>query len=170
MNLESLQAVIREFNTRGVRYVIAGGLAVSAHGYVRTTMDIDIAIDLVTDNVEATFRALASIGYQPIVPVTAQSLADPLERRRWISEKGMQVLNFFSDQHKATAVDIFVVEPFDFQTEYDGALVANIGADLQARFISIQSLILMKEAAGRPRDLDDAQHLRWIVAEQKPSE
>ena len=28
MNLESLQAVIREFNTRGVRYVIAGGLAV----------------------------------------------------------------------------------------------------------------------------------------------
>jgi hypothetical protein len=33
------------------------------------------------------------------------------------------------------------------------------------RFVSIPALIAMKEVAGRPRDVDDIQHLRWIMEE-----
>jgi hypothetical protein len=41
---------------------------------------------------------------------------------------------------------------------------------LVVRFVSIPTLIAMKERAGRPRDLDDIQHLRWIVEERERNE
>ena len=34
------------------------------------------------------------------------------------------------------------------------------------RFVSIPALIVMKEVAGRPRDVDDIQHLSWILEEK----
>ena len=39
-------------------------------------------------------------------------------------------------------------------------------AGLLVRFVSIPTLIRMKEVAGRPRDLDDIQHLRWILEDE----
>ncbi|MDZ4788806.1 MAG: hypothetical protein SH807_07695 [Blastochloris sp.] len=42
MKLLSLDIVIQTLNQAQVRYLIVGGLAVNAHGYVRTTMDVDL--------------------------------------------------------------------------------------------------------------------------------
>jgi len=42
MNLASLEAIVRALNGAGVRYLVAGGLAVGAHGYPRATMDVDL--------------------------------------------------------------------------------------------------------------------------------
>ena len=167
MNLASLEAIVRALNGAGVRYLVAGGLAVGAHGYPRATMDVDLVVQLRSDNIVAAFHALAELGYRPLVPVTAEGFSDKAQRERWIEEKGMQVLNFFSDQHKATSVDVFVTEPFDFDTEYDNALNVDLAPGLPVRFVSIPTLITMKEAAGRPRDLDDIQHLRWILIDRK---
>ncbi|WP_234981636.1 hypothetical protein [Fontimonas thermophila] len=153
-------------NEAGVRYLVAGGLAVNAHGYIRFTADIDLVIALDANNIISAFAALALIGYRPAIPVTADQFADTTQRRRWIEEKGMQVLNFFSDRHRETSVDVFVYEPFDFEQEYERALVGEIAPGLPARFVSIPTLIHMKEAAGRPRDLDDIQHLRWMLEEE----
>ncbi|MGQ0592590.1 MAG: hypothetical protein ACT4QB_08060 [Gammaproteobacteria bacterium] len=82
----------------------------------------------------------------------------------------MQVLNFFSDQHKLTSVDVFVTEPFDFDSEYDNALKGDLAPGLPVHFVSIPTLISMKETAARPRDLDDIQHPRWILIERKEDE
>ena len=170
MNLASLEAIVRALNGAGVRYLVAGGLAVGAHGYPRATMDVDLVVQLRSDNIVAAFHALAGLGYRPLVPVTAEGFSDKAQRERWIEEKGMQVLNFFSDQHKATSVDVFVTEPFDFDTEYDNALNVDLAPGLPVRFVSIPTLIRMKEVAGRPRDLDDIQHLRWILIDRKDDE
>jgi len=78
----------------------------------------------------------------------------------------MQVLNFFSDQHPESSVDIFVYEPFDFQQEFTAAMVGELLPGLSVRFVSIPTLIRMKQVAGRPRDLDDIQHLRWILEDE----
>jgi hypothetical protein len=53
------------------------------------------------------------------VPVTAEQFADEAQRRQWISEKGMLVLNFHSDRHRETPLDVFATEPFDFDSEYE---------------------------------------------------
>jgi hypothetical protein len=58
---------------------------------------------------------------------------------------------------------VFASEPFDFQREYDAAFVADVAPRLAVRFVNLRTLIEMKEAAARPRDLDDAEHLRTLL-------
>ena len=93
---------------------MVGGLAVNAHGFGRPTWDVDLVIRLEPDVIRRAFAALGSLGYAPRVPITADGFADPEQRRRWIKDKGMMVLNFYSDAHRETPVDVFVTEPFDF--------------------------------------------------------
>lgn len=166
MRLAAFEEVTQALNAAGVRFLVAGGLAVNAHGYLRLTADIDLAIALDPANIHAAFEALAGIGYRPSVPIRAEQFADAGQRERWRHEKGMQVLNFFSDRDSETSVDLFVYEPFDFAAEYQVALTAELRPGLPARFVSISTLIRMKEAAGRPRDQDDIQHLRWLLEDR----
>jgi hypothetical protein len=169
MRLAAFEEVTQALNAAGVRFLVAGGLAVNAHGYLRLTADIDLVIALDPANIHTAFEALAGIGYRPSVPIRAEQFADAGQRERWQREKGMQVLNLFSDQHPETSVDLFVYEPFDFTAEYQAALVAELRPGLPVRFVSISTLIRMKEAAGRPRDQDDIQHLRWLLEDRRPT-
>ena len=162
MNLATLEAILTGLNGAGVRYLIAGGLAVNAYGYLRFTADIDIALALDADNLDRAFAALGSLSYKPIVPVTKEQLADAATRDTLIREKHMTVLNFVSERSPAVTVDVFVDLPFDFEAVWPEAMTAEIGPGIEARFVPLSILIAMKEAAGRPRDLDDLQHLKWI--------
>lgn len=170
MKLTSLEAIFRALNDAEVRYLVAGGLAVNAHGYLRYTKDVDLVVALKSDNIIEAFRALGALGYKPLVPITAEQFANSNLRQQWIDEKGMKVLNFFSDQHRETTLDMFVYEPFDFDTEYSAAMQGELNPGLYARFVSIPALIRMKEEANRPRDVDDIQHLRWILEDQNRNE
>ena len=146
------------------------GLAVNAHGYVRLTYDVDLVIQLKAENIRPAFAALASLGYRPTVPVTADQFSDAAQRASWIRDKGMQVLNFASDRHRPVTVDVFVTEPFDFDGEYQAALQGELAPGLMVRFVSISTLIAMKQLDNRPRDLDDIEHLRMIVEEKRRDE
>ena len=42
MEKRSVEAIIRALNAASARYLVAGGLAVVAHGYVRFTADVDL--------------------------------------------------------------------------------------------------------------------------------
>lgn len=170
MKLASVEAILRALNDEGVRYLIAGGLAVNAHGYVRLTQDVDLVIALDHDNVLNAFRVLATLGYRPIVPITAEQFADGELRARWIREKGMRVLNFFSNQHRETNIDVFVSEPFDIAAESANAMRGEIAPGVIAPFVSLTTLITMKMAANRPRDLDDIQHLQWLARHRDRNE
>ena len=46
----------------GVEYAVVGGVAVSAHGFVRNTRDLDIFFRPTEDNAKAMFRVLAKLG------------------------------------------------------------------------------------------------------------
>ena len=168
MKLASLEAIVKALGEERVRYLVAGGLAVGAHGYVRATQDVDLVVALDADNILRAFRALATLGYRPLVPISAAQFADAVLRRQWIRDKGMRVLNFFSERHRETSVDVFVTEPFDFEREYANALQGELAPGVSVRFVSLPALIAMKEQADRPRDRDDLQHLRWIQEDASP--
>jgi len=57
-------------------------------------------------------------------------------------------------------VDVFVTEPFAFDEEYARALVTPLHDKLSIRFVSLATLIRMKEEANRPQDLADIEQLR----------
>ncbi len=161
MKVGSFDALVRALEQAKVRFLVAGGLAVNAHGYLRFTRDVDLVVQLAPGNVTSAFAALAAIGYRPIVPVTGADFADDRTRAGWIRDKGMTVLNFWSEVHRDMPIDVFVTEPFDFDVEYDRALVKPLGA-IAVRFVSIPTLIRMKELAGRPQDRIDIDYLRRI--------
>jgi len=163
MRLESVQAIVEALNGAKVRYLVVGGLAVIAHGYLRFTKDVDFVIQLLPDNIKRAFKAFAALGYRPLVPVTWEQFADAGNRERWIREKGMRVLQFWSDAHRETPIDVFVAEPFDFDAEYEAALRKSLFGRLEVRVASITTLIGMKESAGRPEDKIDVEHLRMML-------
>ncbi|MCK6485333.1 MAG: hypothetical protein HUU22_01480 [Phycisphaerae bacterium] len=162
MKVSSVESVARALNEARVPFIVLGCLAVVAHGYGRQTRDIDLVIRLEPNAIRNAFRALAQLGYQPRVPVTAEGFADARQRARWIAENGMTVLNFCSDLHRETPVDVFVAEPFDFQPEYDSAIVEELSPGVPVRFLRLVSLLRLKQQAGRPQDLADIAELRSL--------
>lgn len=163
MKLSSFETIVRALNGAGVRYLVVGGIAVNAHGYIRFTTDVDLVIQLSGPNIRAAIGALAGIGYYPALPVTAAEFSDPAVREAWRNEKQMLVLKLWSDTHRETPVDVFIYEPFDFDQEYECALQDKTLGASSARFVAIPALIAMKEAAGRDRDLIDIEKLRQIA-------
>jgi hypothetical protein len=170
VKIAALDAIAEAFRDAGVRYLVADGVAVNAHGYLRLTYDVDLVIQLKASNIRPAFAALASLDYRPIVPVSAEQFADEGRRARWIREKNMQVLSFHSERYRAFAVDVFVSEPFDFDTEYQRAMEGELAPGLTVRFVSIPGLIAMKKLANRTQDLDDIEHLQLILDEKRRDE
>ena len=162
MKLSSIECIARALNNAEVYFLVVGGLAVVAHGYGRQTQDLDLVIRLDAPCINAAFAALAGLGYHPRIPVTSQQMADPSQRSRWISERAMVVLPFHSEQHAETPIDIFVIEPIDFNTEYAAAMVTDVAPGVPLRIVRLETLLRMKVDAGRPQDLADIAELRQM--------
>jgi hypothetical protein len=170
MRAGSFEAIVRALSDARVRYLVAGGIAVNAHGFLRQTKDADLVVELTENNTQALFTALESIGYRPIVPVTAAQFGDAELRETLIREKNMRVLQFFSDQHRETPVDVFVFMPFPFEAEYERAMNKPLTPTLHVPFVSLRTLIEMKEAVGRTQDRIDVENLRLLMPDdEEPS-
>ena len=87
MKAASFETIVQALNEAGVQYIVVGGMAVIAHGYMRATHDVDIVVELTHDNICKAFAALASIDYHPAIPVTAEDFANPETRESWRQEK-----------------------------------------------------------------------------------
>jgi hypothetical protein len=150
-----------------VRYLVVGGLAVNVHGYLRYTNDIDLVIELNRENVLRGLNALATLGYRPKHPVSAEQFADAQLREKWIVEKGMLVFPLWCDRRMETPIDVFVREPFDFDAEWQAAVQAEVSEGIVAPFVRLSTLFALKEKAGRPQDLADIDRLRAVHQEDK---
>jgi predicted nucleotidyltransferase len=160
MEKSSVEAIVRALNQHQVRYLIVGGLAVVAHGYMRFTADIDLVLAVDRDNLTRAVEAIKSLDYLPRVPVAFEEFIEPANRRRWASERNMLVFSLYSTKHQTTAIDLFLDPPVDFDAAYSRAVPLDVASGIVATFCSLEDLITMKTFAGRPRDLEDIAHLR----------
>jgi predicted nucleotidyltransferase len=157
--------VLSPLEQAGVRYLIVGGVAVVLHGYLRTTLDLDLVVQLEPDNLERALKALAELGFQPRVPVPLTSFSDPQIRETWAREKNMQVFSLWHQDHPGFAVDLFLQEPFDFDAAYRRAVRVPLQR-VQATVVSREDLMAMKRAAGRSRDLEDIEALNQLSEDE----
>jgi hypothetical protein len=67
MKLKSIETIFKTLNKNEVRYLVAGGLAVVAHGYVRFTADIDLILDMTVKNLKRAVKVFNTIGYLMIL-------------------------------------------------------------------------------------------------------
>ena len=162
MTRSSVEAIIQALNGARVRYLIVGGLAVVAHGHVRFTADVDLVLDLDEKNLRRALATFENLGFRPRAPVPLEDFADAEIREGWIRDKGLTVLSIFSDLHPFTEVDLFVADPLGFDEAYLQRATFEISPGVEAAFVSIDDLILMKKAAGRPQDLSDLEQLEKL--------
>lgn len=135
MDTESL---LRSLNARDVRYVVIGATAFPVHGYARATLDIDLLIEPTEANVSRVRVALAEFGYD----VTDLTTEDLLTKKVLIRQYAVQ-----TDLHP-------FVKGSTWEQVWANRVQAVLGRT-PAYFASLDDLIRMKEAAGRPKDLED---------------
>ena len=165
MESRSVDAIVKALNVANVRYLVAGGLAVVAHGYLRFTADVDLIVDLEPANVTRVVAALESLGYRPRAPVPFEEFGDPQKRAQWVRDKNLTVFSVYSPQHQLTEVDLFVEAPLDFEAAYRNAVRKEVAPGVAATFIGIPDLRRLKERAGRPQDLLDLEKLASLNPE-----
>jgi len=170
MERRSVEAIFGALNGCGARYLVVGGLAVVAHGYVRLTADIDLVLDPDPDSLRRSIAALEALGYRPRAPVEFAEFADPAKRRQWARDKGLTVFSVFSPGHRATEIDLFLEVPFDFERAYTRAARFHLADGVEGTFVGLADLIEMKRAGARPQDLEDVESLRSLrEAEERPN-
>lgn len=65
-SVEDLVRLCAELNTQGARYLVIGGFAIRAAGYIRQTMDVDLIIDVSLENEALVYKALESLPDQAV--------------------------------------------------------------------------------------------------------
>ncbi len=153
--------VFKKFEATGIRYLVAGGIAVNLYGYARLTVDLDLMLDLSQENLLRVVGAMEDLGYVPRVPVDARDLASEEKRKGWMKEKGALVMTFVDPKAPFRQVDIFLENPIDFEQAYPRRKLFELEG-IRIPVASIDDLIQMKSGTDRSRDQEDIHHLREI--------
>ena len=125
-----------------VEYLLVGGYAVAAHGYLRATGDIDIWIGREPSNAERAWIALQRFG----APV--EQLGVALEDLR---TPGMVV----QIGQPPRRIDLLTdLSGLDFDEAWKNRTMHSVGA-CNVPFLGRDDLIRNKRASGRPKDLVD---------------
>jgi predicted nucleotidyltransferase len=133
-----VEAILRSLNEHEVRYVVIGAMSFPVHGFSRTTLDLDVLIEATPANASRTKAALADVGYD----VTDLTIEDLLTTKVLIRRYIVQ-----TDIHPSAL-------GATFDEVWRNRIQAQIG-DTLANFAGLDDLIAMKQAAGRPKDLED---------------
>jgi hypothetical protein len=139
----------------GVRFVVIGGFAVSAHGYPRATKDLDIVPDPEPENLERLASALQTLDAEVLgmEDFAEDEVVKP-------DADGLRMGGNFVLSTSRGRLDVMQLVGPDL--EYSRLEAAGVEDEVfghRVRFCGFDHLVAMKEAAGRPEDLIDLQRL-----------
>ena len=152
--------ILTELHDHGVDFVIVGGVAAALHGGSRITFDLDIVPSLAPDSWQAAVDLLWALGARPRIPEPLERIRNVEHVRRWRVEKNMLALNFRTSDDTAE-VDLLVSHSEEFEQLRRRAVQVSIG-NRTFSVASIDDLLAMKRASGRPQDVLDIQELQRI--------
>ncbi len=155
------EAIFKALAEAGIRYVVAGGLAVNLHGVPRATMDLDVVLALDPQNVACFVEIMEREGYRPRVPVNPRDMADPDVRQQWKTEKHLLALTFTHHALPFQQIDVLLDIPVPFDALYERSQSLVI-AGVSVPVASIGDLKTMKRHAGREQDLSDIEMLERV--------
>lgn len=155
------EEVFKKLDDKNVKYSVAGGVALVLHGVIRLTADIDLIVEMSTENLQKFITAMNELGYIPKPPVKAEDFINPLNRKAWKEEKGMEVFSFYHPVKPMNLVDVFIDEPISFD-EIEREVVIFEARGIKIPVISKKHLIFLKSKAHRPQDIADIEALEAL--------
>ncbi len=171
LSISYLEDLLRELTNHQVQFVVAGGVAAVLHGVERTTMDLDIALEMSEENVERFKTAVSVLGLQPLVPVPVEALADPEAVRMMVEEKNAIVFMLADPAMPLKKVDVFLTPELSYEELVTDAVPANI-PEIPLKIVSAERLITLKRAVDPPRDKDlfDIRALERLIRNREANE
>jgi hypothetical protein len=154
------EEIFRAFLKQKVKYVLAGGIAVNLLGSMRSTVDLDILVEMSEDNLKKIIEILKNQGYRVRQPIDPMRIVDRKTREDWIKGKHMKALNFYKED-ELKEVDIIIESPVSFEEAAKSVNRIKVD-DLTLPVISIEKLIKMKRKTGRAVDKLDIIELTKI--------
>lgn len=143
---QDFQDFLRALHRQQVRYILVGGYSVILHGYSRTTGDMDLWVEKTLVNYDRLVRAFQEFG-MPVFDMTANN---------FLENPNFDVFTF---GRQPVAIDVITsIKGLEFELTYEQATDVEVDG-LIIRLIHYNDLIRAKQAAGRPRDIDDINHL-----------
>lgn len=139
------ESLFSSLNAHSVDYIVIGAAAFPAHGYGRATLDVDIFIRPTAANAKRTRAALAEAGYDVTDVSEEELLRYKVLLRQYLVELD--------------------VHPFVAGANFDDLWAHKVAGQfgkVAVWYPSLDDLIAMKRAAGRPKDLEDLRALEAI--------
>ena len=136
--------LLKLLNQHGVKYLVIGGYPVVLHGHNRMTGDLDLFIELSSENAEAFCAAYHEFGLGRGEVTAADFLEEGKMIRAGFEPMRLEILN------RISGVSFEECYPHRVEIEIEGVLVKFIGRD---------QLIANKLASGRDKDLSDVKKL-----------
>lgn len=157
--MTNFAALIHTLTDAGVEYILVGGVAATVHGSARLTRDVDVVYARTPANIERLVLALA-----PHAPYLRG--APPGLPFSWDERTISRGLNFTL----TTALgDIDLLGEITGGGGFDQLLPRSHRVEIFERDVlclDLPSLISVKRAAGRPRDLEAVAELEAIAEER----
>ena len=158
--MTDLAKLITALASRGVRFIVVGGMAGIAHGSARVTFDLDCVYARDADNIARLASAVS-----PFLPTLRGAPAS---------------LPFRFDEPTIAAGLNFTLDtsagPIDFLGEvtgggrYEDLLPDTVELRVfgqSCRVVTLQRLIALKRAVGRPKDLEAIAELEVLAEEHR---
>jgi predicted nucleotidyltransferase len=142
--------ILRALSEGGVEFVLVGGIAVQAHGYLRGTGDVDIVPRPTLLNLSRLGEVLADLEAEVLRAAASVNVTDPQLLKRaplvpLLTRSGR--LDLVNIEHLAGA-------PRSYDELRSRALIVSLEG-FEVAVAGLDDLIRMKRAAGRPQDLTD---------------
>jgi hypothetical protein len=136
---------IELLNLHNVKYLVVGGYAVAIHGYPRYTKDLDVWIELSSENADNLLKSLEEFGFGSL----------GLKHEDFLETEQIIQLGYPPNR-----IDILTtLKAIKFEDCYRAKVQVDIQG-LKINFIDLESLKKNKRATGRPQDLADAENLK----------
>ena len=142
-----LASVSRALDGAGVPYAVCGGIAVTIHGHVRATKDIDLLIR--PEDRERALAVVASLGFDRAALPMTFGAGTPTERQLQRVTK--------LEEGESLTIDFLIVGAL-----YEAAWAQRETYEWEGTrmtVVSREGLLAMKRIAGRKQDLADIERL-----------
>lgn len=148
--------ILRALARHGVTYVVVGGVAVQAHGGQRLTQDLDLVVPPDRENYDRLAAALADLDARILGQEGERSAAPP--------SAGLIASGEFwhlDSDHGMVDVIVLPAALGSFDAMRERAHDVELG-DVVVPVAARDDLIAMKQASGRPQDLEDVELLEGL--------
>lgn len=155
-----LEALLTRLIERGVDFIVVGGVAAAAHGAARATFDLDLVYGRARENLERLTESLRDLS--PYLRGAPAGL--PF---RFDVETAQRGLNFTLTTTLGP-LDLLgeIVGGGNYQALLPHTIEARVFG-LRCRCLDLDTLIAVKRAAGRPKDLEAIAELEALRDESR---